>query len=702
MNFNLIKFILLTVVLLLQVVPFFGNEAIHFKNENNSQNISGEVQVYEDKTGTLSIDSIHFVDFENLNHKIANFGVSPSIIWVKIPITNQTDNPKLLIEVSLPILDYIGFYTLENGSYNLIEIGEDFVFSKRKYKEANYLFDAYIVKGETKVYYLKVASNEAIQLPLKIGTKDQVLLEIKYKDLLSGIYVGIMLVMIFYNLFIYFSVRDISYIYYVIYITSILLTQTSVQGYTFQFLWPNYPVVTKMSLVVLSSLSGVTGILFMNVFLRVKEHCFKFYVLSFLFFVPYGVSITLAFLGFHKISYVLMEINAGVVSVFMLTIAILVYLKGYQPAKYFLVAWIVFLIGVVVFILKDLEVLPFNNYTRYMMQIGSAIETVLLSFALASRINIYKKERFEALKINELIIRDQNATLELKVVERTSELENTLAFLKNTQSKLVEAEKMSSLGLLTAGIAHEINNPINFVSSNIFPLRQDIADIKKVISLYEAIKESDNIQEKLAEIEALKKTLDFDYLKEELDIIINGIEEGAERTAAIVKGLRTFSRLDEGPLKNVDINEGIEATVLLMNSKLDGIALKLELGKIPTIECNPGKLNQVFMNLIDNAIFAVKKKNIPTGYIRIKTIELPSGNIQVTIQDTGNGIPSATLEKLFEPFFTTKKIGEGTGLGLSIVKNIIDDHNGTISIDSTVNKGTKIEIELPQKKKKNE
>jgi signal transduction histidine kinase len=340
------------------------------------------------------------------------------------------------------------------------------------------------------------------------------------------------------------------------------------------------------------------------------------------------------------------------------------------------------------------------------MPVGSAIETVLLSFALADRINIMRKEKedsqlktVEVLKENEKIIKNQNVILEQKVIKRTDELNNTLTDLKQAQSQLVDAEKMSSLGQLTAGIAHEINNPINFVSSNILPLRQDIDDVKAILDKYEELETTDNIPEKLKEINDLKKELDYDYLKTELSEIINGIEDGAKRTTEIVSGLKNFSRLDEGEFKLANLNEGIKSTFLLVKSKLDGIQVNFDLGDIPEHECNPGKINQLVLNIIDNAIYAIKKTDAENsnGKIKIKTSNT-KGSIILSILDNGIGIHEDNISKLFDPFFTTKDVGEGTGLGLSIVRGIVDAHNANIKVDSTENIGTEITITFPFRK----
>jgi len=330
------------------------------------------------------------------------------------------------------------------------------------------------------------------------------------------------------------------------------------------------------------------------------------------------------------------------------------------------------------------------------MQIGSGIETVLLSFALAARINIYKKERLEAIAEKERLVREQNIVLEQQVVERTKSLNETLDNLKQTQSQLVEAEKMASLGQLTAGIAHEVNNPINFITSNIYPLREDIKDIKAILNKYAEINTSSNLTEKLEEIEQLKEELQYDYLLNELDGIIHGIEDGAMRTAEIVSGLRNFSRLDESDLKLADINEGINSTLLLLKSKIGDVKLIKKLENLPQIECYPGKINQLVLNIVDNAIFAIKEKGIPLteGEIEVKTVA-KENEVVLTIKDNGVGMNEQTKQKIFDPFFTTKDVGEGTGLGLSIVFGIIKKHNAIIEITSELGIGTEFKISLP-------
>jgi len=296
---------------------------------------------------------------------------------------------------------------------------------------------------------------------------------------------------------------------------------------------------------------------------------------------------------------------------------------------------------------------------------------------------------------------ESNTDLEMEIMER-KKIENELKFknvelnslldnLKKTQSQLIDSEKMASLGQLTAGIAHEINNPINFVSGNVTPLKRDIDDILKILNEYERIIKEKQLTDQFHSIENLKEEIDYMFLVQEIDSLIKGINEGAKRTTEIVKGLRNFSRLDENEYKSADIHEGIDSALLILKNKLkQNIEVVRDYGIIPRVVCFPGQLNQVFMNILNNAIQAIDGE----GKILINT-SVRDSFVRISIKDSGKGMTSVVQKRIFEPFFTTKDIGKGTGLGLSISYGIIEKHGGKISVKSKVGKGTEFIIELP-------
>jgi signal transduction histidine kinase len=699
---------------LLLVVVFFMNsffqlkakEVLVFSNSTKLLNADSSIFFYEDKTNNLSFEEAKSMPYLSKGNSVTNLGVSKSTFWIRLSVYNSTYSQDLMMKIGSPMIDEIEFFYPDKfNEYHSVVTGEKEPFKNKKYQDPNFLFDLSIPNKTQKTYFLKISSIEDIVLPITIGTKDVTFNQLKKTDIFSGIYIGVMLVMILYNLFIYLSVRDKSYLYYVTYILLVLFVQTGFQGYFFQYLWPNYPGFSQYSIFLFSSLVGIAGMAFMNFFLRIEFYYKKLYLIAYTLSLIYLIPLVLPFFGLKNISWQILSINAGLVSLYMLVVSIMIVKKGYQPAKYFLAAWLIFLLGVIGFVLKNMGILPFNNFTRYTMQIGSAIETVLLSFALAARINIYKKEKeesqqkaVEALEENEKIIRNQNVILEQQVNERTADLNTTLNQLKQAQSELVEAEKMSSLGQLTAGIAHEINNSINFVSSNMLPLKHDVADVFAILNKYEELVKSDNVPVKLKEIEILKEELDYSCLITEIPEIINGIENGANRTIEIVDGLKNFSRLNEAEFKVADINVGIKSTLLMLRSKLGTINVNLKLGQLPEYECNPGKLNQVIMNFVDNAIYAIRARlKDEEGIIKIET-SYTNELIIISVSDNGSGISKENISKLFEPFYTSKDIGEGTGLGLSIVKGIIDSHKGSIEVESREDKGTEFAVKLPIKK----
>ncbi|WP_370086184.1 ATP-binding protein [Ekhidna sp.] len=277
------------------------------------------------------------------------------------------------------------------------------------------------------------------------------------------------------------------------------------------------------------------------------------------------------------------------------------------------------------------------------------------------------------------------------------ELSKALESLKGAQSQLVHSEKMASLGQLTAGIAHEINNPINFISSGMVSLKMSIEAMREISEEYTRLDDGDDPKDVLESVKELKEEHEYDEIVDELDDLINDINYGVSRTIEIVKGLRVFSRLDEEEAKNANVNENIDATLTLLRNKTKG---KIEITKhydesMHDIECYPGQLNQVFMNILNNAVQAMPddKKD---AEITIYTEEADN-EVYVRIKDNGIGIPDEIKNRIWEPFFTTKEVGVGTGLGMSITYGIIEKHGGKIDLSSEVGKGTEFVITLPKK-----
>ncbi len=292
-----------------------------------------------------------------------------------------------------------------------------------------------------------------------------------------------------------------------------------------------------------------------------------------------------------------------------------------------------------------------------------------------------------ALERRDLILNARRYKQDLE--DRNEELVRGKAQLERLQAQIVHSEKMASLGQLAAGIAHELNNPVGFVYGNLDLLEKCANDLVRLLEFYDARAGYLNA----AEVDAIKKEIDYETTREDLVSIIEDCRSGTERVRDIVQNLRTFSRLDEAEFKSTDIHEGIDSTVRLLSRYFSGgnVRLLREYGELPIVEAYSAQLNQVWTNLLVNAAQAVGN----TSGTVVITTSVDQDFVCIAITDTGSGILKENLGKIFDPFFTTKPVGEGTGLGLSITFGIVERHKGTIEVDSEPGKGTTFTVKLP-------
>ena len=336
----------------------------------------------------------------------------------------------------------------------------------------------------------------------------------------------------------------------------------------------------------------------------------------------------------------------------------------------------------------------------YLIKLPDPIEFIArLRYHSAAYTNLLKNQATEHTLAN------YNQDLERRVAERTAELETALASLKRTQSRLIQDEKMASLGLLVAGVAHEINNPINFIYGNLRPAQRYAQTLLDLVVLYQQAypEPPEHIQDEIDD-------LDLTFLAEDFTRLMLSLKVGSERIREIVLSLRNFSRLDEAEMKAANIHEGIDSTLLILSSKLKPVTVVKDYGNCPLIECFPAQLNQVFMNILVNAVDALLEASDNIGSasqsasdsqkgqpeIRIATQPIDDSSVQITITDNGPGIPDSVIDSIFDPFFTTKPVGSGTGLGLSVSHQIVTDrHRGRLICRSAVGQGASFVIEVP-------
>ena len=332
-------------------------------------------------------------------------------------------------------------------------------------------------------------------------------------------------------------------------------------------------------------------------------------------------------------------------------------------------------------------------------------EDLLKLFAARVSAEIERQKALDALQAlnKDLERRVEHRTVEL--ARQTQELQRALSELKQTQLSLIQSEKMSALGRLVGGVAHEINNPTSYIKGNLAHAYEYSQVLLKLVNLYRNF-----CLQPSAEITAVLNSIDLDFLAEDLPKLFTSMEVGAERIQQIVRSLRIFSRLDEAEYKSIDLHENLDGILLLLQDQLNhqegvsNIQLIKQYGNIPPVECYPGQLNQVFMNLLYNAIEAVKEKNTQLdqgltesqGTIWVTTELLQSDQIAIRIEDNGSGIPNEIQKYIFDPFFTTRPIGQGTGLGLSISYQIVTErHGGRLEFNSSRGRGSEFVVYIP-------
>ncbi|BAZ33215.1 PAS/PAC sensor signal transduction histidine kinase [Cylindrospermum sp. NIES-4074] len=295
---------------------------------------------------------------------------------------------------------------------------------------------------------------------------------------------------------------------------------------------------------------------------------------------------------------------------------------------------------------------------------------------------------------------------EVQLQHKAQDLEQTLQELQRTQTQLFQSDKMSSLGQLVAGVAHEINNPTSFIYSNIEPAKDYIQDLLKLIQLYQ-----EHYPDPAIVIQDELEAIDLEFLMADLPKLLSSIKMGAERIKQIVLSLRNFSRMDDTEFKSVDIHAGIDSTLVILEHRLKaqhnrlGIQVIKEYSNLPLVECYPGQLNQVFMNILVNALYALEERDERRSIaemrqkpstIRIRTEISENNQVVIRIADNASGIPKDVQKRLFDPFFTTKPVGKGTGMGLSISYQIVTEkHGGSLECISTLGEGTEFAIALP-------
>lgn len=372
---------------------------VNITDRNKIENLAYNAEFLEDPKGALSINDLLQPTIDNkltrVGKQIVGFGLTPSFFWIKSIIHNHTNEGIYLKIGSNPVTDIQVYETRNQRVQKQYHSGNWQPFKNREVQNVDYMFPLNIMPDSTAAVYIRVMHWRGTQFPLQAGTLKSFYTVDVQRSFFDGIYYGLMLLMILYNLFIYFSLKDASYLYYVAYIFLIAFFSASMDGYAFRYLWPSLPVINLYE-DVFAALVGMAAILFATHFLNTKENTPLFHRIFYGLLIIYIVIIAIIVSKNFLLGTIAVEIASLGLVVLIFIAAFSIMRKGYRPAKFFLIAWSLLLFSAIVFILKDYNLLPYNNITINALQIGSAFEVLLLSIALADRINSYREERTKA------------------------------------------------------------------------------------------------------------------------------------------------------------------------------------------------------------------------------------------------------------------------------------------------------------------
>jgi serine phosphatase RsbU (regulator of sigma subunit) len=494
------KNILLTLLIFLSIHGLaYSQIAIDLEKPMEIVSVGTSVFFLEDTSSLLNIEEIlnpnYQQKFKLSDKEIPNFANTTSAIWGKFTVENK-QTAKWLLEIGNPLLDSIFFYSPQpDGSYAVQQTGAMFAHDTRSYRTNLFLFKLTEAQDSTKLqtFYFRIKSNFPLQIPLKISTLQPFFEDNHRTDTYIGIYLGFMLVMACYNLFVFFSVRDKIYLYYVGYVIFLSVLYANFKGYAFELLWTNKPIV-NFFIPVNANIATTFMLLFAANFLHIKEHLPRVYKFIYVIFFALGVSTILNIAGNYIISSNISQPFTLITALYLLVVSVILLFKGVKIARFYFIAWVVYLVGLIVYILNLNSAVPSNAFTNNSILFGSALEVVLLSFALADKINVLKREKetaqvklLESLQANEALILGQNKVLEERVAQRTHELQETNEELNQVVEELnATNETLSRFNLQLGEQQKEIaakNNELSETIQELNATNEELASTNEALGM---------------------------------------------------------------------------------------------------------------------------------------------------------------------------------------------------------------------------
>src|SRR5690606_37932166 len=663
MSLRLLKYVfVLFIIIFINSISHPKVQAATLQPSTNKLILHSSLELLEDKDNSLTIEDVVSPTYSNQfssheSTEVPNFGYAASVYWARFEITNQSMLDTWMLEISYPPLNEISIYIPnQDGEYEKHQYGNQYPFKFREIIHRDFVVPSDMELEESKLIYIRFETDGALQMPLTLWEPTTFIEKTQKEFIYLGLYYGIAASMILYNLFLFFSLRDKSYLYYVMVIFTSMFANLALNGLAFQYVWPDYPWWNMRSIVFFICLGSAFSLLFtrnfldMNIYLPKFKRFFQFAILmnflnAGLLFISYPIALNV------------MVVSAVVTIVTILSASFICLKKGIRQARFFLLAWVVYLIGFFVSILADGGILPLVVWTKYSAQIAGVFEMILLSLALGDRITIMRREK--------------------EIAEREVRESQKLA-VANTQLRQMEK---SSTALLTS-IAHELGTPITLVQSYTQAVQEGLIEANNtryINMIQKRLKLLDRLTKDLLELAKLQSNhinLDFQQVNfgDWVEKFMQTIELDTNQSRRI---------FHYPPLEEYKQMEGLYITI------------------------DKERMDQVFTNIIWNAI---KHTSEIEGVITLTiTIEMQEevqeyaedeleGRVIIAIQDNGEGIPEKDIPFVFNRFYQASNIQKddnGMGLGLAITKEIIHAHKGEIWVESKFYHGTTFYISLP-------
>jgi two-component system NtrC family sensor kinase len=680
-----------------------------------SYNLFQASTLLETKAGSLSVKALlqnpDRYQFVPTQHGLIKPYYRQFEYWFRFELTNQTASD-LFLHFVYAGTEYITVYEVNDGklleTYQLGTLQPQRTYT---YLKSNEVCPTSVRQGQTHVFYVQMRGVFTTALPIYAQATGTLLQTLHRDDLFYGLYYGFILIIIIYSLLLYARLRENDTLLYSIWVIFMGLQLALFRGHTNEFFWPSNPAIERYA-TVLAGLTGLVHIPFTLAFLRLRQRAPLFYKLGIGILILYAIGIVLNLIGVsasvgesRRLDFV--PQIALLEGIFSVTAGIIIFRRGFRPALFYVIGNLVFFASIFLFLAYANGALPYSFWTYNSLHLGSGIEIILFTLALTNKVNLLKQQQEAAVQeqlrlteANRQLVAQQNTILEEKVSRRTAELhsqkeelQKTLTTLQATQTQLIQQAKLASLGEVTAGIAHEILNPLNFVN-NFAKMSVELAD-----ELQEGVETNDY---------PLVTDLTGDIRKN-----LQSIAQNGQRAADIVGNMLEHARTGtSGPRQPTDLNALADRYIhlsyhaLLAKDKSGSMAqlnaqLITELDpKVGMIDLVPQDMGRVLQNLFNNAFYEVaqKARKQPADYqptVCVRT-ERKANEVKLTVYDNGAGIPVSIRPKIFQPFFTTKPTGQGIGLGLSLSYDIVTNgYGGRIDVHTEEGNFTEFHVYLP-------